>query len=104
MSDLNLIESGARQSDPEHALVAIVHQAEARVSAQGAIQSRVETRWADWLHRRRGAMSTASGSLQAMCDCRSLGELVQIQQRWLVRPIGRSVADGEALVSVPPLH
>jgi len=47
MSDLNLIESGARQSDPEHTLVAIVHQAEAWVSAQGAIQSRVETLWAD---------------------------------------------------------
>ena len=27
MSDLNLSESGARQSDPEHALAAIVHQA-----------------------------------------------------------------------------
>jgi len=36
-----------------------------------------------------------------MCDCHSLGELVQIQQRWLVRPIGRSVADAEALVSIP---
>ena len=81
--------------------MAIVHQAEARVSAQGALLSRVETLWADWLHRRRRAMSAASGSLQAMCDCHNLGELVQIQQRWLVFPIEHSVADAEALVSIP---
>ena len=101
MSDLNLSESGARQSDPEHALAAIVHQEEAWASAQGALLSRVETLWADWLHRRREAMAAASGSLQAMCDCHSLGELVQIQQRWLAGAIERSVADAEALVSIP---
>ena len=76
MSDLNLSESGARQSDPVHALAAIVHQQEAWASAQGALLSQVETLWADWLHRRREAMSAASGSLQTMCDCNSLGELV----------------------------
>jgi len=101
MSYLNIIENGVRQNDPEHALVAIVHQTEACVSAQGALLSRVETLWADWLHRRRRAMSAASGSLQAMCDCHNLGELVQIQQRWLVFPIEHSVADAEALVSIP---
>ena len=101
MSDLNRIESNVCRDDPEGALALILHQAEARVSAQGAIQSRVETLWADWLHRRRGAMSTASGSLQAMCDCHSLGELVGIQQRWLAGAIERGVADAEALVSVP---
>jgi len=100
MSDLNRSENGACQSDPEHALAAIVHQ-EAWASAQGALLSRVETLWADWLHRRREAMSAASGSLQAMCDCHSLGELVQIQQRWLAGAIERSVADAEALVSIP---
>ena len=78
-----------------------MHQEEAWASAQGALLSRVETLWADWLHRRREAMSAASGSLQAMCDCHSLGELVQIQQRWLAGAIERSVADAEALVSIP---
>ena len=101
MSNLNLSESGARQSDPEHALAAIMHQEEVWASAQGALLSRVETLWADWLHRRREAMSAASGSLQAMCDCHSLGELVQIQQRWLAGAIERSVADAEALVGIP---
>ena len=101
MNDLTVSESSARQSDPEHVLAVIVHQAEAWASAQGALLSRVETLWADWLHRRREAMSAASGSLQAMCDCHSLGELVQIQQRWLAGAIERSVADAEALVSIP---
>ena len=101
MSDLTVSESGARQSDPEHVLAVIVHQAEAWASAQGALLSRVETLWADWLHRRREAMSAARGSLQAMCDYHSLGELVQIQQRWLAGAIERSVADAEALVSIP---
>ena len=101
MSDLNLSGSSARQSDPEHALAAIVHQAEAWTSVQGALLSQVETMWADWLHRRRDAIAAASGSFQAMCDCHSLGELVQIQQRWLAGAIERSVADAEALVSIP---
>ena len=101
MSDLSLSESAARQSDPVHALAAIVHQQEAWASAQGALLSRVETLWADWLHRRRNAIAAASGSFQAMCDCHSLGELVQIRQRWLAGAIERSVADAEALVSIP---
>ena len=101
MSDLNLSESGARQSDPVHALAAIVHQQEAWASAQGALLSRVEALWADWLHRRRNAIAAASGSFQAICDCHSLGELVQIRQRWLAGAIERSVADAEALVSIP---
>jgi len=101
MSDLNLSESGVRQSDSVHALAAIVHQQEAWASAQGALLSRVETLWADWLHRRRNAIAAASGSFQAMCDCHSLGELVQIRQRWLAGAIERSVADAEALVSIP---
>ena len=101
MSDLTLSESGARQSDPEHVLAVIVHQAEAWASAQGALLSQVETLWADWLHRRREAMSAASGSLQAMCDCHSLGELVRIQQHWLAGAIERSMANAEALVSIP---
>ena len=101
MSDLNRSESGARPHDPEHAMAAIVHQAEAWTSVQRALLSQVETMWADWLHRRRNAIAAASGSLQAMCDCHSLSELVQIQQRWLAGAIERSVADAEALVSIP---
>ena len=101
MSDLNRSESGARPHDPEHAMAAIVHQAEAWTSVQRALLSQVETMWADWLHRRRDAIAAASGSFQAMCDCHSLGELVQIQQRWLAGAIERSVADAEALVSIP---
>ena len=101
MSDLNRSESSARPSNPEHALAGIVHQAEAWTSVQGALLSQVETMWADWLHRRRNAIAAASGSFQAMCDCHSLGELVQIQQRWLAGAIERSVADAEALVSIP---
>ena len=101
MSDLNRSESGARPHDPEHAMAAIVHQAEAWTSVQRALLSQVETMWADWLHRRRNAIAAASGSFQAMCDCHSLGELVQIQQRWLAGAIESSVADAEALVSIP---
>ena len=101
MSDLNRIESNARRSDPEGTLVSILHQAEAWTSVQRALLSQVETMWADWLHRRRNAIAAASGSFQAMCDCHSLGELVQIQQRWLAGAIERSVADAEALVSIP---
>ena len=101
MSDLNRSESSARPSNPEHALAGIVHQAEVWTSVQGALLSQVETMWADWLHRRRDAIAAASGSFQAMCDCHSLGELVQIQQRWLAGAIERSVADAEALVSIP---
>jgi len=101
MSDLNRSESNARRSDPERALAAILHQAEAWTSVQGALLSQVETLWADWLHRRRDAVAAAGDSLQAMCDCHSLGELVQIQQRWLAGAIERSVADAEALASIP---
>jgi hypothetical protein len=101
MSDSIRSESDARQSNPERALAAILHQAEAWTSVQGALLSRVETLWADWLHSRRDAVAAAGGSLQAMCDCHSLGELVQIQQRWLAGVIERSVADAEALVSIP---
>jgi Phasin protein len=101
MSDLNRIESNARRSDPAGALASVLHQAEAWTSAQGALLSRAETLWADWLHRRRDAIAAASGSLQAMCDCHSLGELVRIQQRWVAGAIERSAADAEALVSIP---
>jgi hypothetical protein len=101
MSDLNRSESDARRSDPERALSTILHQAEAWTSVQGALLSQVETLWADWLHRRRDAVAAAGDSLQAMCDCHSLGEVMQIQQRWLAGAIERSVADAEALVSIP---
>src|SRR4051812_42819374 len=101
MSDLNRSEINARRSDPERALAAILHQAEAWTSVQSALLSRVETLWADWLYRRRDAVVAAGGSLQAMCDCHTLGELVQIQQRWLAGAIERSAADAEALVSIP---
>jgi hypothetical protein len=103
MSNLNLSERGARQSDPEHALAAIVHQEEAWASAQGALLSRVETLWADWLHRRREAMSAASGSLQVMCNCHSIGELVQIQQRWLPARLSAAWPMPKRL-SASPLH
>src|SRR5690348_15674542 len=101
MSDLNRNESNARRSDPEDALAPILHQAEAWTSVQGAVLLQVETLWADWLQRRRDAIAAINYSLQAMCDCHSLGELVQIQQRWLAGAIERSMADAEALVSVP---
>ena len=101
MSDLSRNESNVRRSDPERVRAAILHQAEAWTSVQGALLSRVEALWADWLHRRRDAVAAAGDSLQAMCDCHSLGELVQIQQRWLAGAIERSVAEAEALVSIP---
>ena len=85
MSDLNLSESGARQSDPEHALVAIVHQGEAWASAQGALLSRVETLWADWLHHRREAMSAASRSLQAMWGSEVLCSIIPAKPLRAVR-------------------
>ena len=101
MSDLNRNESNAHRSDPEGAPRSILHQAEAWTNVQGAVLLQVETLWADWLHRRRDAIAATSGSLQAMCDCHSLGELVRIQQHWLAGAIERSMADAEALVSVP---
>src|SRR3954469_25493997 len=99
MSDLNRNESNAHRSDPEGAPRSILHQAEAWTNVQSAVLLRVETLWADWLHRRRDAIAATSGSLQAMYDCHSLGELVRIQQHWLSGAIERSMAD--ALVSVP---
>lgn len=101
MSDLNRNESNIRRNDPESAVASILHQAEAWTSVQGALLSQVETLWTDWLHRRRDAIAATSGSLQAMCDCHSLAELVRIQQRWLAGAIERSMGDAEALVSVP---
>jgi hypothetical protein len=101
MSDLNRYESNARRNDPEGTLASILHQAETWTSVQGALLSQVETLWADWLHRRRDAIAATGGSLQAICDCYSLGELMRIQQRWFAGAIERSMADAEALVSVP---
>src|SRR3954462_8679018 len=101
MSDLNKNESNAHRSDPEGATRSILHQAEAWTNVQGAVLLQVETLWGDWLHRRRDAIAATSGSLQAMCDCYSLGELVRIQQHWLAGAIERSMADAQAPVSVP---
>jgi hypothetical protein len=101
MSDLNRNESNAHRNGPEGTPRSILHQAEAWTNMQGAVLLQVETLWTDWLHRRRDAIAATSGSLQAMCDCHSLGELVRIQQHWLAGAIERNMTDAEALVSVP---
>src|SRR3954454_12338429 len=100
MSDLNRNESNAHRSNPEGATRSILHQAEAWTNVQGAVLLQVETLWGDWLHRRRDAIAATSGSLQAICDCHSLGELVRIQQHWLDRAIECNIADAEYVVRI----
>lgn len=92
----------AAQSGPapgDTVAAAVMREAQAWASTQGELFLGIEAIWADWLKRQGEAIDAAARSLQQMCECRNVADLVQVQQQWLADTVRRTTSDIGALTS-----
>ena len=81
------------------AAAVVARQAEAWVSAQCEFLSGVEAMWAKWIERQREAIDASTRSLTQICECRNLGDIVQIQQQWFADTVQRTASDLSAFTN-----
>ena len=100
MSDLNRGEGLRNEAAFGGAFASgVLREAEVWTSAQCELLSGMGALWTQWARRQREAIDASSRSLQRMCECRSLADLVQIQQQWLADAAQRGAADLGTLAS-----
>ena len=55
--------------------------------------------WVGWMQRRREAMDASARSLTQICECRDLGDIIQIQQQWFADAVRRTTSDVSAFTN-----
>jgi hypothetical protein len=82
---------------PGSAATLVLRQAEMWLRAQSDLLSNVDRMWTRWMQRQHEAISVSVRSLTQISECRDLGNIIQIQQRWLAHTVERTTSDWSAL-------
>lgn len=100
MNETSRTETGKTGIGPGGAIAAgMLREMESWSSRQCEMLAGIGTIWTDWLRRQREAIDASARSLQQMCECRNVADLLSVQQQWLTESARRSAADVSQLAS-----